>query len=171
MLLSRFEIEKMVGKGLLVENFVDESVQLQQCGADLTVGKIFSLKGRGSLDFTNTKRKLPDYTEIKPKKDVWFLKKGTYHAAMNEKIILPNNIAGLLLPRSSALSCGIEVHTAVWDPGYVGRSFMHLSVSRPVELHKNARVAQMIFFNVSGNAEYNGAYKGEDLLKKSRRGK
>ncbi len=171
MLLSRFEIEKLISRSLLVENLIDKKVQLQQCGVDLTVGKIFSLKGRGSLDFTNEKRRLPDYAEIKPKRGAWLLKKGTYHAAMNEKIILPNNIAGLLLPRSSALSCGIEVHTAVWDPGYVGRSFMHLSVSRTVELHKNARVAQMIFFDVSGNAEYNGTYKGEDLLKKSRRGK
>ncbi|MBI2076102.1 MAG: deoxyuridine 5'-triphosphate nucleotidohydrolase [Candidatus Aenigmarchaeota archaeon] len=171
MLLSRSEIDGLIGKGFLVSGFIDKKVQLQQCGIDLTVGKIFSLRGIGALDFTNEKRKLPEYEEIKPEKGAWALGKGTYHAAMNEKIRLPDNIAGLLLPRSSALSCGIEVHTAVWDPGYKGRSFMHLSVSRPVELHKNARIAQMIFFALSGKAEYKGSYKGEDILNKFRRGK
>src|SRR3989338_5979644 len=145
MLLSSDEIKDYVSRGFLVQNLVDKETQVQQCGVDLSVGKIFSLKGKGVLDFTNEKRKLPEYEEITPSNGAWSLKPGIYHASMNETIKLPNNIAGLLLPRSSALSCGLEVHTAVWDLGYEGRSFIHVSLAREIELHRNSRIAQMIF--------------------------
>lgn len=175
MLLTDREIRALVEKGLLVQNMVDPKVQIQQCGVDLTVANVFTLEGEGVLDFSNAKRKIPEYVEVKPQKegeeDFWLLEPGTYHIAFNEKIALPRDIAGLLMPRSSALTCGIVQHTAVWDPGYEGRSFFHAEVSRPVKLHKNARLGQMIFLRLSADAEgYSGAYKGEDILKFARRG-
>ncbi len=172
MLLSLEEIKDYIDKGLLVRNLIDKETQVQQCGVDLTAGKIFSLKGKGVLDFTNEKRKLPEYVEIKPADGVWDLKPGVYHVSMNETIKLPNNIAGLLLPRSSALSCGLEVHTAVWDPGYEGRSFIHVSLARDIELHRNSRIAQMIFLKLEKETKgYEGVYKNEDILKFARRGR
>lgn len=170
MLLAAEEIRGMIAAGSLVKNCLDAKKQVQQCGVDLTVGAIYALHGTGSLDFSNEKRKLPEYKEIATRHDAWQLKPGTYHAAMNEHIELPNNIAGLLLPRSSALTCGLEVHSALWDPGYKGRSFMHFSLTRPIVLHKNARIAQMIFFRLPETRAYEGAYKGEDILKAKKRG-
>ncbi len=171
MLLSDKEIREYVSRGLLVKDMVDPQVQIQQAGVDLTVAKIFTLEGTGCLDFTNEKRELPNYAEIKPEGDCWLLNPGTYHIAFNEKIILPKNIAGLLLPRSSALVCGVVQHSALWDPGYEGRSFFHAEVSRPVKIYKNARIGQMIFLKLSGEASaYKGVYKGEDLKKFAKRG-
>ena len=170
MLLSAKEIHDMIAAGTLVKNCIDAQKQVQQCGVDLTVGAIYTLHGEGVLDFSNEKRKLPEYKEIKPQKNAWRLKPGTYHAAMNEHIELPNNIAGLLLPRSSALTCGLEVHSALWDPGYAGRSFMHFSLTRSITLHKNARIAQMIFFRLLETLAYSGTFKGEDILKTRKRG-
>jgi dUTP pyrophosphatase len=176
MLLSDSKIRALVEKGLLVRDMIDPKTQIQQCGIDLTVAKVFSFKGEGVLDFDNKKRKIPDYVEIKPKKEggeeFWLLAKGVYHIAFNETIALPKNIAGLLFPRSSALSCGIVEHTAVWDPGYEGRSFFHAEVSRPVKIYKNARLGQMIFFYLSEDASvYSGIYNGEELVKFAKRGK
>lgn len=172
MLLTSEEIKDCISRGLLVQNLVNKEVQVQQCGVDLSVGKIFSLRGRGVLDFTNAKRKLPEYAEITPDNGAWNLKPGIYHASMNETIKLPKDIAGLLLPRSSALSCGLEVHTAVWDPGYEGRSFIHVSLSREIELHANARIAQMIFLRLGRETKgYEGVYKNEDILKHASRGR
>ena len=171
MLLGRSEILSWMAKGLLVQDTIDQEKQVQSCGVDLTVGKVFTLEGKGVLDFTNEKRKLPEYRELAGDNGVWHLSPGTYHFAMNEKIVLPNNIAGLLLPRSSALTCGLEVHTAVWDPGYEGRSFIHVSLVRDVEIHKNAKVAQMIFFDLGKEtAAYSGIYKNEDIIKFAKRG-
>ena len=172
MLLTDKEIRANIAKGMLVQDMIDPKVQIQQCGVDLTVSKVFTLGGEGVLDFTNEKRKIPEYKEVKPAGDHWMLKPGVYHIAFNERIVLPNNIAGLLMPRSSALVCGIVQHTALWDPGYEGSSFFHAEVSRPVKLYKNARIGQMIFIKLTGEASsYKGIYKGEDLKKFARRGK
>ena len=175
MLLTSREIRAMTEKGLLVQNMLNPDVQIQQCGIDLTVAKVFSFSGEGVLDFDNSKRKLPEYKEILPEKcndeKFWILQPGTYHVAFNEKIALPANIAGFLMPRSSALNCGIVQHTAVWDPGYEGRSYFHVEVSRPVKVFANARLGQMVFMRLSGETTaYGGAYKGEDILKFTRRG-
>ena len=172
MLLTDKEIRSYVAKGLLVTGMIDADVQIQQCGVDLTVAKVFSLEGEGVLDFSNERRRLPKYAEVHTDGDHWLLQPAVYHIAFNEKIILPKNIAGLLLPRSSALVCGIVQHTAVWDPGYEGRSFFHAEASRPVKIFKNARLGQMIFVKLDDDtAGYSGTYKGEDLLKFAKRGK
>ena len=169
MLLSKDEIIKLIGEGKLVKDLIDINKQVQASGVDLTVGKIFSLNGVGCLDFTNEKRRLPEYEEIQCN-EKWVLSPGPYNIAINETIILPKNIAALVLPRSSSLVCGLEVHTAVWDPGYEGRGFLYINVSRQVEIHKNARIAQMIFLRTDGDAEYKGIFKGEDTLQNKRRG-
>ena len=172
MLLTDREIKSYISRGLLVQNMVDPKVQIQQCGVDLTMSKIFTLEGDGVLDFTNEKRKLPKYREINPTGDFWILKPGVYHIAFNEKIVLPKNMAGLLLPRSSALVCGVVQHSALWEPGYEGSSFFHVEISRAVKLYKNARIGQMVFMKLSGEtSSYIGAYQGEDLKKFARRGK
>lgn len=171
MLLTKKEILSLIDKGKLVQDMIDKNVQVQQSGVDLTLAKVFALEGDGVLDFTNEKRKLPEYKEIPMNGEKIILQPGTYHIAFNEKIILPNNIASLLLPRSSALVCGVVQHSALWDPGYEGRAFFHIEVSRPVTLYKNARLGQMVFFSLSEDTEaYSGKYKGEDLLKFAKRG-
>lgn len=171
MLLTDKEIKEYIERGLLVKDMIDPDVQVQQCGVDLTVANVFTLEGEGALDFTNEKRKIPQYKPVAISGDHWILDKGTYHIAFNEKIVLPKNIAGLLLPRSSALVCGVVQHSALWDPGYEGRSFFHAEVSMPVKIFKNARIGQMIFMKLGGEtAGYEGAYKGEDVLK-GKRGK
>ncbi len=171
MLLSDKEIRALVEKGLLVQDMIDPQVQIQQCGVDLTVASVFIMEGEGVLDFDNTKRQIPKYKEVPVSNDHWFLQPGVYHIAFNEKIVLPKNIAGLMFPRSSALTCGIVEHTAVWDPGYEGRSFFHAEVSRPVKIFRNARLGQMIFLRLSVDSHgYSGIYKGEDLVKFAKRG-
>ena len=113
MLLTDKEIRSYVNRGLLVRDMIDQDIQIQQAGVDLTVAKIFSLEGEGALDFTNEKRKLPKYAEIHPDADHWFLEPGTYHIAFNEKIILPKDIAALLMPRSHALGIKNASHDVV----------------------------------------------------------
>ena len=170
MLLGRDEIKKMVSEGKLVRDIINPDIQIQAAGVDLTVGKIFALKGTGVLDFTNEKRKLPEYEALELKENKWTLKQGPYNIAINEFIVLPKNIAALAFPRSSSVVCGLEVHTAVWDPGYEGRGMLYINASRDVEIHKNARIAQMIFLKMEGEETYGGIFKGEDVREKNRRG-
>ena len=170
MILGRREILKRTEQGQLVSHLLSKK-QIQQAGVDLTVGKIYELTGNGALDFDNTKRLLCSYSEIPLKGEFWELETGVYHCAMNERISIPLDLCGLLLPRSSALACGMEIHSALWDPGYEGRSFIHTVVTKKVRIYRNARIAQMVFLPVLGEATaYSGKYLGEDVLNMGRRG-
>ena len=73
------------------------------------------------------------------------------------------------MPRSSLLRSGITMETAVWDPGYHGRSEAMLVVNNMhgAFLKKNAKIAQLIFIRLEEEAKelYDGVYKGENKLK------
>ena len=165
MLLSDNIIREHVSKGMLVQNMKDPEIQIQPCGIDLTIGKIMKLKGKGELDFDNSKRKICEYEEVQLEDGKWDLTEGVYHIIINEMINLPKNIAGKVLPRSSALGCGIEIHSALWDPGYNGRGSLHMNISKEVIIHKDARFGQMIFITLQDESSgYSGVYQGEDAM-------
>ena len=79
---------------------------------------------------------------------------------------MPMDIAAIARTRSTLLRNGAEVGTAVWDPGYEGRSSSMLTVYNPkgLRLKKGARVAQLIFFH-TGEVDkgYNGVYQKERI--------
>ncbi len=171
MVLGRDEIVKKIQLGELVSGLRSKD-QIQQAGIDLTVGKVYELQGEGALDFDNSKRVLCEYVEVPLGNGAWSLEPGVYHCAMNEWIDIPLDLCGLLLPRSSALASGMTIHTALWDPGYRGRSFMHTVVHKRVVIYEGARLAQMVFLPVTGKAEaYRGSYLDEDVLARGSRGK
>ena len=99
--------------------------------------------------------------------DGWIhLKKGVYKVIYNEVVKMPLNVAAIARTRSTLLRNGTEVGTAVWDPGYEGRSSSMLTVHNPhgLRLKKDARVAQLIFFE-TGDVEkgYSGVYQKERM--------
>jgi dUTP pyrophosphatase len=70
-------------------------------------------------------------------------------------------------PRSTLNRIGVTIHTAVWDAGYEGRSTSLLAVMNPngVQLQRDARVMQLVFFGVSNPPAqgYAGVYQGENI--------
>jgi dUTP pyrophosphatase len=91
---------------------------------------------------------------------------GAYLITFNEIINLPDNITALARPRSSLNRCGVSIHSAVWDAGYSGRSqaLMIVYNTHGFRLHRNSRVAQMIFIYTTGSTErYSGKYQGENI--------
>lgn len=168
-MLSEKEIIELVKNGWLVTNFIDMNTQIQPAGVDLSVGKIFVQKTEGVLDFDNSKRVLPELEEILTHTDYWELEPGAYIIVPNEYIKLPKNMAAIVLPRSSAAMCGLAIHSALWEPGYEGRGIIYVTISKRVKIFKNTRFGQIIFFYTTGNSNYNGIFKGEDVLKHGKR--
>ncbi len=163
-MISSKILREYINRGM-IRDYIDLDTQLQPAGFDITVGKVFSFEGVGTLDFSNKKRTLPHIYELKFN-DYIILKPGVYIATPNEYVSIPKELAAILLPRSSSLSCGMEVHTALWDPGYKGRGRIYVSVNKEIKIYKNARIAQLVFFTVKEpEREYDGDYNGEDLLK------
>jgi dUTP pyrophosphatase len=79
---------------------------------------------------------------------------------------MPLNIVAIARTRSTLLRNAVTVQTAVWDPGYQGRSSSLLVVHNPhgIRLQKDARLAQLIFFTTEEVKEgYSGVFQNERI--------
>lgn len=151
------------GKGN-IEGMIDEELQRQPAGTDLTVDRVERFTGRGKIDFDNTGREIASGRKVNKNK----LNGGeAYRITYNEKISVPSNALGLVFPRSSLMRNGCHLVTAVWDPGYEGKGQGLLQVLNPegVVLEENARVGQIIFVRLEDevNEGYGGKFQRENL--------
>lgn len=168
MMLNRRELKERIEEEDLIQEFIDLETQLTPQGFDLTAGKILKYKGGGKLDFSNSEREIPEAEEVEPVKKSeeddygwWKLEPGVYKVVMNEKVDIPNDLAALAFPRSSLLRMGASIENAVWDSGYTGTGSFMLNVenSEGIEVKENARVNQLVFFEVEEHGDgYSGRY-------------
>jgi dUTP pyrophosphatase len=151
----------------LVEGYINLEEQLQTNGFDLTLREIAALQTAGRIMASNAERVVSDLSPLAfDTTESIELKPGIYMITYNEIVHLPKNLMALGRPRSSLLRCGVNVGTAVWDAGYEGRSQSLLIVHHPrgFRVQKNARVAQLVFFELAGETEgYHGVYQGENI--------
>ena len=154
----------------LIRDFVDLESQLQPNGFDLTLESVHYHSGAGVVGRSNDDRVLPDLEPLDFDVEGWIdLQPGIYHITYNEVVALPLNLMALGRPRSTLNRIGVTIHTAVWDAGYEGRSTSLLSVMNPngVQVQRNARVMQLVFFAVGNPPEtgYAGVYQGENIAR------
>lgn len=76
-----------------LENIVYADTQISEQGIDLTVSKIYEIKGKGEIDFGGSERKDADIMEIEPELrnsdddyGWWELDPGTYLIKYNEEL-------------------------------------------------------------------------------------
>ncbi|MCD6402826.1 MAG: deoxyuridine 5'-triphosphate nucleotidohydrolase [Candidatus Aenigmarchaeota archaeon] len=167
MILSHKDIEKLIKERNLIEDYVDLKAQLQPAGFDFTLSKVFEIENFGKLDFTNEERSIPEKKELKFDEGWLKLSKGSYLVMFNEVVNIPEDVVMVVKPRSSLVRMGATLHTALWDPGYSGRSICLLTVfnDNGILLKKNARIAQGIFLKVLTTPEklYDGIFKNENV--------
>ena len=151
----------------LVEGFINLDEQVQTNGFDLTLRDIAALQSAGKIAMSNSRRVLSDLSPLSfDSAGSIDLPPGCYMITYNEIVHIPRNLMALGRPRSSLLRCGVNVGTAVWDAGYEGRSQSLLMVHNPAgfTLQKDARVMQLVFFELTGETEgYKGIYLGENI--------
>ena len=166
--LSGSDIQKLTKQQPpLVEGWIDLDEQVQANGFDLTLRDIAVPQSAGSIPVSSSQRILPDLSPLVfDGLGCIDLVPGTYIITYNEIVNLPKNIMALGRPRSSLLRCGVTVGTAVWDAGYSGRSQSLLVVynMRGFRVQKNARLTQLVFFELTNESEgYNGFYQEENI--------
>ena len=153
-------------EGKLVAEMLSAS-QAQPAGIDLTLKEAHELLEAGEIDFDNSKRRISQSRKLEFAEGKLPLKPGCYKIVYNEYVNIPLDCAAFGYPRSSLLRCGADVRCAVWDPGYHGRSESLLVVHNPhgIVLHENAKVMQLVFVKLDGEAKslYSGKYAGENL--------
>jgi len=168
------------GRTVLLQNIVrnirSPSIQAQPCGIDLTLKRILSFTSPGSIDFTNTHRKIAE-TSVIPfnasstpsdsNSDSVDLPLGPYLLEFNETVEVPLELMGQIFVRSSLWRSGALVQAGVLDSGYHGAVGALLQVLNPLGLmlYRDARVAQVVFLQMNGVTEgYAGVYQGSERL-------
>jgi dUTP pyrophosphatase len=152
----------------LVEGMIDPETQTQMCGMELTLQRIERFASAGAVAFDNKERALPQTEALDFDSSSWIsLSPGAYLVTFNEIVSIPKDAAAFARARSTLLRCGAALETALWDPGYRGRSQSLLVVYNPegLRLKKNARLMQLIFLRLEKEAErvYSGKYQGENI--------
>lgn len=161
--------ERLKGPTPLLTGLIDPDVQIQPNGIDLTVASIHVSTGRESvIDFDNSDRTLSDLQErvYLVGVDRWYLSQGAYLARYNERVNIPNDVFAITKVRSSLFRSGVTLHSSMWDSGYCGTGCGLLVVHSsmwPMTLHKNARIAQMCFFQMDHAVDkpYEGMFQNE----------
>lgn len=153
---------------VLVESMIDPKMQTQMCSMELTLQKIERFVSSGSVAFDNSERELPQTEALDFDESDWIdLARGAYLVTFNEIVNIPKDVAAIARARSTLLRCGASLETALWDPGYRGRSQSLLVVYNPLGLwlKKNARLMQLVFIRLEKEAEeiYEGRYQGENI--------
>ena len=168
-MLNSSEIKHLIETRQLITDYIDLDRQLQPSGFDLSLGVLLDFRGGGSVDFSNVEREIPQTMPLEPDEDGWYsLKKGCYTIVYNEVVRIPLDVVALARSRSTILRNGAAVETAVWDPGYQGRSSSLLVVhnSNGIRLKRDARVAQLVFFRIDEVGKgYEGIFQRERMEK------
>ena len=164
MIIRGIDIYKMK----LIENMIEPKLQIQPAGVELTLKEVETIEDTGSIDLTNKNRKIPKTKRLKFDKEGKIrLKKGTYKIRYNEIVKIPQQMIAIAYPRSSLIRSGATIFTAIWDPGYVGRSESLLLVlnDKGITLEKNARLIQLIYIKLEKEPHrtYDGRYQKENI--------
>jgi dUTP pyrophosphatase len=153
----------------LIEDYVNLEEQVQPNGFDLTLREVAMIQSGGRIGKSNAQRMVSSLSALMfDSQDFMDLIPGAYVITFNEIVHLPKKVMALGAPRSSLLRCGVTVHMAVWDAGYSGRSQSLMVVYNPqsFRIQKNARIAQLVFFELTDETEgYRGTYQGENIGK------
>lgn len=133
--MSQINPREILNEGILSPS---EYTEMQQVGIDLTLQEAIKIRHGQS-----------------------------YNALLNERVYLPENIFAIFIHRSSYNRMGVLITGSVYDPGYrgvVGCTLYNLS-GETIEIAKNERIGQMIFFEAASAFKYNGQWQGEHLKK------
>ena len=166
-MLNKEAIKKLIEEQQLITDYIDLDKQLQPSGFDISLQEIQRHTGPGAVDFSNKNRVISNTEPMKPNSEGWYhLEEGCYKIIYNEVVKMPLNIVAIARTRSTLLRNAATIQTAVWDPGYQGRSSSLLVVHNPhgIKLQKDARVAQLIFFTTEEVGEgYSGVFQNERI--------
>ena len=152
----------------LLEEYPSLEEQLQPNGFDLSLQQVARLTSPGALGRSNEQRQLSEVAALSFDQAGWVsLPPGSYLVTFNEIVNLPLDLMALGRPRSSLLRSGVNLHTAVWDAGYRGRSQALLVVyyEGGYRLQQGARIMQLVFFRLErpSHRGYRGRYQRENV--------
>lgn len=137
-------------------------VNLAQVGLDIPISELYLVDNTSPSRVNNKDRKFAKRTKVEPIEGEYILYPGRYYEWVSAvKVKMPENIAGIVVARSSMLRSGVFVTAGVFDPGYQGNigGFL-IPQCGIVAIGQNERVAQFLPVQASSCQMYNGIYQG-----------
>lgn len=140
-----------------------------QVGWDLTVKDIKEINpGDNRLLKSGTEFDHNTYTTVpltinpyKEDQHIWVITPGVYSLTFYQGCSLPNNIKAEIVHRSSLLRMGVEIRSAVYDPGFKVEEMGAVMIAHnPVVIEKGSRVAQILMCETLVAQEYAGQWQG-----------
>jgi dUTP pyrophosphatase len=161
--LGHEKIKEFIASSKILENFEEQNIQ--GSGVDLRIAKIYKIKSGSKLK--KESRQMPEIEEV-ASSGSYVMKPGEYVLIETmEKVNMPANLVARMLPRSSMFRCGINLATAVVDPGYCGKITVGMKnfSEHEVEVEIGSRVLQIVFELVEGKSVlYDGKYQGGKVV-------
>jgi dUTP pyrophosphatase len=135
--------------------------QPQPNGVDLTLGAVYEQVSPGRIGRDG--KRIGDRAEVPADDGTYTLEPGGYVVEYGERVVVPDDHVGFVLPRSSLLRNSCTLDTAVWDAGYEGRGEGLLEVHHEISVERGARIAQFVLAEAAHDGTYDGTYQGENL--------
>lgn len=158
MILTGNEINKMVKKGFIkIDPFSSEHITTNSY--DLTLGDDILIYHDELLDPKKKNR----YEILKIPKEGYELQSGDFVLAHSNEIIGSNNFVPIIHGKSGVARLGLFIHitAGLFDIGSFGQVTFQLYSSLPVRLYPGMKIAQVTFWEVSGEINlYQGKYQG-----------
>ena len=170
MILGTDRCLKLVGEAKLVENLAERELKAPDVGFDLRIGELYEVVGSGFLHADE--RETPELKLVAKQGKAVLAPGRAYVMKTVEKVNVPGNIIGIILPRSTLYRSGIILSAGIADPGYKGELSFGISNlgPKPFEMEIGARVAHILFFEVRGKTTaYRGKWQGGRVSAKRER--
>ena len=145
-----------------------------QVGWDLTIKEV-KLIGGGNHIITKSNSNVDKNAYVKmplminpdnPKQHMFVLQPGVYSITFHQGCVLPNNIMAQIVQRSSLLRCGVDIKSAIYDPGFkTDLMGAVMIVHNTIQIEEGARVAQIIMSQTVTAEVYDGQYQAEKDVK------
>lgn len=136
-----------------IKNYPKFDLQLNKSSFELTLNKIFEIKEKGSLDFSDNEKVIPKTQKIKAVKNSkqdkyswWKLKKGVYKIELNEELNLPKKTSARIYSRKSLLQCGAFIPELYIEENYNGKiqGLLIIENQKGINIKENARVCKIV---------------------------
>ncbi|OIN93035.1 dCTP deaminase [candidate division WWE3 bacterium CG06_land_8_20_14_3_00_42_16] len=164
MFLGVDKILTLVESKNLVENLCERELNNPEgVGLDLRLGEVFKISGESFLGITE--RETPKVFSIakfdeRKTSQIAIRPQDFYLVKTVEKVNLPENLVGILKPRTTLQRSGLFLRTSQIAPGYCGELTFGLANVGPcnVTIELGARIVHIMFSEIKGKAH---PYRGQ----------
>jgi deoxycytidine triphosphate deaminase len=133
---------------------------------DFTLDRLFTVDAGTSATITESQRTFRDTPEIECNDDgLWELSPNqVYDGLSNMRVEVPNNVACMLVNRSTFNRCGVHLNSGLYDSFFSGNiGFTLTNRSGPLFTKPGTRVGQIIFVSSDASGQqYTGIYNGAE---------